>query len=655
MATHHYLERVPLNGLVAVPSKGVGRARKRHLTLSELTYVVLKDLLTKKAELGTGPSLSSLANLHSALSGFLQERGIKHTDAIGSTFRASYYKNLQAHIQSLKDELRPSAYITNRKHLLSIWRKCVVEHDRNCALTHRHVTPFQAALLDIFNNGVTKTLLRKNTGIPKATLNRWCDGQTPNATSLHYVPRIENFLGLRNGELSELLPIKRQSRDEKNSSASIAYRERQKALRIDRYAVTEPTPRLRSEWSEFLQYKVSELDFDDDEASIKRSSGGRWRSTSQTSSKQRPSNWASWYKSRRVATAGIAWTNVSQFLGWLMLSEERGGKNLSPEAAQTLGHFTNRQWIREFVEWKRLRAGGNAHQGLLSFLRFVSSLCNPRTGYLTQRFLAFGPPTGATEEMWRARCLKCFDSISRFRAELSDDATPSRDSREPIRNILALENPLDAVADMVTRMASARPITGGKREAIWARDMLLIKLTASNPLRDKNIRELTYRADNTGQLRQTATGEWSIFVRKQELKNQNGVARDRDYDMPVRPEVWPDIERYLKQYRPMLAKSKSDVLFLTERWGGPFSEDALGQRFHILTKNYLHGCPGVGPHALRHIVATSILKASPNDWAAAAWALHDDEATVRKHYAHLAQHDAARWLSKAMDGPFSRM
>jgi len=58
---------------------------------------------------------------------------------------------------------------------------------------------------------------------------------------------------------------------------------------------------------------------------------------------------------------------------------------------------------------------------------------------------------------------------------------------------------------------------------------------------------------------------------------------------------------------------------------------------------------------MRHIVATSILKASPNDWASAAWALHDREETVKQHYAHLAQHDAARWLSKAMDGPFSRM
>lgn len=633
----------------------VGRARKRQMVPSELTYIDLKVLLQKKTEVGSGLSPSSLANLFSALNGFLKERGIQETAPIGSNLRANYYKHLHAHVDSLKSDGRPTTYISNRKSLLAQCRKCVIEQDRYCAITLKQATPFQRALLDIFDAGVTKAALIKSTNISKATLARWCDGKIPNGKSIHHIHRIETFLGLTPGALSELLPIKLHPNSELSNGASIAYRERQKALNRDHYAVCTPTDRLRKEWTEFLQYKVSELDLDEEEDSIKRSTGGRWRSTGLTTVKPRPSNWATWYRGRRVPTAGVAWANVSQFLGWLALPEERGGKGLSADAAQTMTHFTSRQWVREFVEWKRQRAGGIAHEGLLSFLRFVSSLCNPRTGYLTQRWRAFGAPTEMAVEAWQARCTKTYESVARLRAELADDAKPSRDSKEPLRTILALQNPLDAIADMTTRMVSARPQTGGKREAIWARDILLIKLTASNPLRDKNLRELTYRVDNTGHLRQSASGEWSIFVHKQELKNQDGAAKDRDYQMSVRCEVWPDIERYLSQYRPMLLQSATDVLLVTERLGGPFSEDALGQRFHTLTKKYLYGCPGVGPHSMRHIVATSILKASPNDWATAAWALHDDEKTVQKHYAHLAQHDAARWMGKALDGPFGRM
>ena len=40
-------------------------------------------------------------------------------------------------------------------------------------------------------------------------------------------------------------------------------------------------------------------------------------------------------------------------------------------------------------------------------------------------------------------------------------------------------------------------------------------------------------------------------------------------------------------------------------------------------------------------MGTSILKASPNDWSTAALVLHDNEETVRKHYAHLRSTDGA--------------
>jgi integrase len=49
-------------------------------------------------------------------------------------------------------------------------------------------------------------------------------------------------------------------------------------------------------------------------------------------------------------------------------------------------------------------------------------------------------------------------------------------------------------------------------------------------------------------------------------------------------------------------------------------------------------CPGVGPHTIRHLIATAIIKKT-GEFNTAALVLHDREETVRKHYAHLLTED----------------
>lgn len=667
--TDHYIEVVPLNGLAKVPNRPVRRARKRALDSSKLTFYNLQDLLHQRINRGDGPSASSLPNLHSALSSFLTEQQLTAEMPIGSIFRACYYKYVKAHTASLQKEKRSKDYITNRRSLLAHWRKCVIDYDRYCAIDLKKAHPFQQALQDIVATFPSQRSLARDSGIPLATLKRWLHGAIPHAGSIHHVAKLERLLGLEPGQLRDLLPERFLQADSlgEHAETKIPYRVRLATASKVTYAVKEPTDRLRREWTEFLQYKVSELDVvessnDDDEEygdekpGLRRSTNGRWSSTSAAVAVPKASNWFAFYRGKYVATANIKWSQVSQFTGWLMLSESDGGKGMSAYEAQTLSNLARRNLVRAHVEWKIERAGGRVHSGILGFLQFISSLCNPRTGYLTQSQsrVADAESTG-TERQWRNRCEATFDSVCKLRAELSQHSETSRDPFEPIQHVLSLQNPLEAIADMTMRINIAKPSTGGKREAIWARDKLLVKLLASNPLRDKNMRMLSYRPDNKGHLRQDARGGWFIFVPRRELKNFRGAARDRDYSMQVRPEVWSDIDEYLRHYRPMLLKTTTDRFFISEHSGGPFATQGLARRFEMLTRKYLQGCPGVGPHAMRHIVATSILKASPNDWNAAAWALHDREETVRAHYAHLAQHDAAQWLEKSFGGPFARM
>ena len=117
---------------------------------------------------------------------------------------------------------------------------------------------------------------------------------------------------------------------------------------------------------------------------------------------------------------------------------------------------------------------------------------------------------------------------------------------------------------MTARMVACKPVTGGVDEAIWARDLLLIRLITSNPLRAKNLKLLTYKPDNTGNLYKKDDGSWNIWIDKKAFKNVKGAAGDQDYDIPVTANVWPIIEEYINVYRPMLPDAdKVSFVFLS--------------------------------------------------------------------------------------------
>lgn len=630
---------------------------------TKLTFDALEKFQKRRVASGDGPSASSLPNLMSALKALIQQNNLTGASPVGSHLRASFYKRLRAHTAALIAEGRTKAYVSNRKILLGQWRSCVIAYDHLYSSLTKQPHPYQAAIKDIFDSGITQKGLARSCNIPLATLRRWLGGALPKGSSLSHVPRLERHLGLEAGALTSLIPNAGATRSmETSKNRQIPYRERLASALKSPYAVKDPIKRLRDEWKGFFEHKVGvltsvQLHSDDDtehvESGLKRSTNGRWRIKEKPNA---PQSWYATHDGQYCPTASMQWSMVAQFTGWLMLDKSLGGMAMSAEEAQTLANFARRTLVEPYIAWRVARADGHVHSGIEGFLMMVCAMCNPRTGYLTQCGHLFAELAGFDrDEAWRKRCENAYTAAKDLRAVMASRASPSRNPQDPVRDALDLENPLEAIASMVTRMTAARPYCTGVKEAIWARDKLLVKLLASNPLRIGNYRDMTYRQDNSGHLRQDPSGAWFIFVPRNQLKNHRGAAAERDYYMPVRQEVWIDIDDYLNQYRPILLKKSSDNVFISSSEGGAFSEESLGRRFEALTKRHLAGCPGVGPHAMRHIFATSILKAAPNDWVTAAWALHDKEETVRRNYAHLAQADAQRWLDKSLSGPFSRM
>jgi hypothetical protein len=144
----------------------------------------------------------------------------------------------------------------------------------------------------------------------------------------------------------------------------------------------------------------------------------------------------------------------------------------------------------------------------------------------------------------------------------------------PLSPLISIDNLVAAVK----RLEAQRPLPGKHEEAIWGRDLLLLALMISNPLRARNLRGLTYRTDGTGHLRKTAQGEWRIVIHQHEFANP---WEGRNYDMRVDRSVWPCIERYLTCYRPVLVGYRLELVFASSSrpdraWWG------LNERMNLL-------------------------------------------------------------------------
>jgi len=625
--------------------------------ISTLTFNELIEEMSRRAANGEA-SKSSLANLRSALKAFLAASGLSEGNVIGSVLRASFYRKLGAHVEQLKAEGRDSRYINNRKTLMGKWASLVSSMDRTEAIATNSLTPFQTALEDLITHArTTAPKLARVINMNKGTLQGWRKGVQPKQTALPALRRIESFFAMEPNALISLAFAKNYYKPADGVPAKkIAYRERLAAQSKDPYYLKTITDGLEREWKDLLIHKTERLPL------LKRYCRGAWAITDYITAGKTERNKHCFVNDKYVPTASIVWVSVISYLGWLCRSSELNGAGLAVDEVQTLAWFTQKSMIHRYLAWKIERADDKVHSGILEFIKLVRALTHPDHGYLSQMpALNAHLPEAYRHVSWSIACHEAYAWSSDMHRDLrSNCIEDSREAMEPIKSILELPEPMEAIGDMTARMRSSRPATGGIDEAVWARDLLLIRLMTSNPLRAKNMKLLTYRSDNTGNLYKKCDGSWNIRIDKRAFKNQKSAAGDDDYDVGITKNVWPAIEQYLAVYRPMLPDAERvDFFFLSSKsekndgYIGPWQ--SLNRRVFYLTKRYLWNCPGIGTHGFRYIVGTSILKKNPEAWGLAAAALHDKEETVKAHYAHLRARDKVEHAHSSLAGTYARI
>jgi integrase len=393
-----------------------------------------------------------------------------------------------------------------------------------------------------------------------------------------------------------------------------------------------------------------------------------------------------------LGSATFTKTELQSFFGFLCLPKDAADIQLRgksyPKDELTLGLIADKTFVESYVtEFKKSRSFNKYNNGHIHFLTMCTSLLRPGTGYLYQS-PAFAEKIGLSGDVeeWQNKCLdtrnrllKVLNPIQRQKKTKGKDFQMGRDPKEPIEDILALTNPLDAIMDLLSVMLSdLDTYVHGKKKAIFFRDILLIAFLVANPLRINMFAIMQFNRN----LVRKDDGSWWIRFNREDFKNRSSLKSD--YEVLVAPEIVPLIETYQRDYRPFLSgAAESDYVFLkeyqiekklskkqekeeltsliykkkTERIKSHgFVTRRLSDRISVRVRRYIPLSPGFRAHAFRHIVATNIIKNNPEmGYFLASKALHDKLETIEDNYEHLKTHEFFAPYNRFISGFFSQI
>jgi hypothetical protein len=638
------------------------------MSIKRVTFSLLRDLFVEAVGRGNLTAQSSLANHISALDDFISDMGWDWSHEVGQLLRTQHERLRDAHGERLAARGKSESYVKNRLSLLNKWFRFLQSLDYEGASITGDLNPFQQVLRPLLVGWGNLSRTAREIGVAARTLLSWSkDGRIPRAAHLPSVERLEQLRGLTPGSLLNQIPRRRKAPPPTAENPhAIPHRKKLAArlkflYRLRPHQIPE-NHRLRVEMHALVRHKVEGKSSNN----IRRSRGKvlsrALRSTGEKSWRTRElrahwkteesmaKRWPEILDGLWVPTANRAWNALLSFLGWAMIAEGEGGAGLNLEAL-TLGLLADQDHLFRYLDWY-MEASGQTHGGHLYFFDTVLMLLHPKDGFLPKQ-ASIGATLGYDEAAWPAQCAATLNwiylEILPMLKENYEKDGRARKPFEPIQRILDLDRPLDAMMRAINRAEEDRYTTGGQHEVSWARDLALMALMTSNPLRILNFIDLTYRSDNTGQLRQMGDGNWRIVITKGLFKNMRGAAKEHDYDQGVDPSMTPYITRYIRTYRPLIGDLRSELVFV--------STDHPNQEFDKLdvvvrnwTEKYVENCQGIGPHAVRHIVATHIIKTTLGNFFLASMALHDNPITVKRNYAQFLPHYADRGRFESYNG-----
>lgn len=282
---------------------------------------------------------------------------------------------------------------------------------------------------------------------------------------------------------------------------------------------------------------------------------------------------------------------------------------------------------------------------------------------------------------WNTACDTAINYLTKRIYDISGEIQVHRDPFAPILPILRSNNPLaeyKKFADEILRWIPDQALYP-RHAAEAVRSYLLVRLAVILALRAKNLRQLYVSFDSEprdrDQLRREGRGEliWSskegrlsIYIPTSAFKNSKSRVfkhEDFEYDIDDVDNLHAFFLKYMQIHRPILVGKGIDpgTFFVRRHRIGSkiclsYDENGFAEEWRDLTRRFAvynpytkrGAIPGIlphGPHSVRHIVATFVLKRS-GSFDDAARAIQDNRETTERHYARFAPKDGAERVNR---------
>ena len=615
----------------------------------------------------TNASVGAIQNFMTTLNAWLTILKLQNDSMVGDELSGSFDKSMTFFMDEMLLLGRSPRTVQDRCELMLRWRQYASEMYCVDSLP----ADFSAALVEAMRRkGFTTGEVARAAAINIQTLRAWENGShLPKGERMNSIERLEDVLHIPRGILLKRLGMRamtwhasRVKRRELPVTRTKFGERMSRLVKTKLRYILWPEGQLHTQWQAVIAYKTDA--FRDD-----AKPGNSWRMKSLGVSGARL-NTASVLDNQVCASADAAWGFLGSYLGWLRLPEHDGG-GIPLERVKTLAWLLRDDKVLKYLAWRQRRSGV-VHKGLLQVLNTACMLLRPQSGWLWRNsslihtlrpedipiVVGADMPPNEIVSVWQNECARVHAVFLARAKKLSARGilSYSRDATEPIAAILADARPLRVAIEMIATLErSPPPLSATLSCAVWLRDIVLLKLLVSNPLRVSHFSIMTYRRDNTGNIYKTTSGEWRLRFEAATFKNEKHAAQ-KDYDAGVPRFLWDDIERYIAEGRPNLLDVTTSEYFLLRSRAGPDKRDAqemlsrsgmwvsegISVRVKELTLLLRPGCPAFRTHAFRHIVATDYLKRHPGAYLNVAHLLHDKLATVMQVYGHLSVEDGLR-------------
>jgi hypothetical protein len=293
----------------------------------------------------------------------------------------------------------------------------------------------------------------------------------------------------------------------------------------------------------------------------------------------------------------------------------------------------------------------------------------------------------AATERWSDLCDK-FHAYALPRArEVARVAQVHRDPFEPILPILEAESPLGEyrkiTEEVLRRMPDASRYPRSAAEAVRA--FLMLRLGLHLGVRQRNLRELLIcdprEAPRTerelaklrrGEIRRLDPRAWEVLIPSAAFKNAGSsffASRPFRLSLPNLGGLYEHLEAYVCVHRKVLLNGAADPGTLFVKTVKRSSRDAsydkntfyeawclIIQRYGIWNpytgRGAIRGLLPHGPHCLRDVLATHILKQT-GSYEQASYAIQDTPEIVAKHYGRFLPQDKAALAAEVLNRVWS--